>query len=463
MSSINITFESIRRQRTLSNVAATYVYAALLIAGPWIFIVIGLTGLSSASCPLSYGDACYDELPVFRSVVIYNSMISLILTSPLIFFCARYVSDELSANRFDNIFFTLLVVLAIFTAIMTATTVPFYLLTTTLDGPTKIASIQNATLLGCSWLLIPFLRAMQRHNIVLLAFGTGTFAMILTASIVRSPSSLSLLLVFNAGITLIDTILIATLVRQFGSSIKSDPGMLKSLTRFWELPAAGLAYAVGIWIDKIIMWHGAASGGLRVAGSLQTMPSYDTSMFWAQLASIPILAIFFVHVETRFSTLLKKFQGRLDQRASLRELRLTADALRLFVISNLLTLFVALAVVAATVILASFVFMNELGLRPGYMSIQRISLCAMVFHTVAMFCFMFLLYFDLRYQALLIVCAHLVFNTTLTLALLPAGATFYGYGNMLASALTLLLALILVSREMRWLIYHAFITNNTSL
>jgi uncharacterized membrane protein len=120
-------------------------------------------------------------------------------------------------------------------------------------------------------------------------------------------------------------------------------------------------------------------------------------------------------------------------------------------------------IVATTAILLSFVFMNELGLRPSYMSIQRISLCTMVFHTSAMLCFMFLLYFDLRDHALLVVSSHLVLNGVLTLAVLPAGPAFYGYGNMIASALTFLLAFGLVLREIRWLHFHAFITNNTSL
>ena len=53
-------------------------------------------------------------------------------------------------------------------------------------------------------------------------------------------------------------------------------------------------------------------------------------------------------------------------------------------------LFVALAIVATMTILLSFVFMNELGLRPDlHEHSARLSLCAMVFHTSAMFCFVF--------------------------------------------------------------------------
>jgi hypothetical protein len=43
------------------------------------------------------------------------------------------------------------------------------------------------------------------------------------------------------------------------------------------------------------------------------------------------------------------------------------------------------------------------------------------------------------------------------------GQAFYGYGSMVAAATTFLLAFVMLLRELPWLHYHAFITNNTSL
>ena len=101
------------------------------------------------------------------------------------------------------------------------------------------------------------------------------------------------------------------MVRRFGTKVTIDPGLKDSLRKNWELPAAGAAYALGLWIDKLIMWKGAPSGGLLVAGALQTMPSYDTAMFWAQLSSIPVIAVFFVHVETRFAAMFRIYHTRI--------------------------------------------------------------------------------------------------------------------------------------------------------
>jgi polysaccharide biosynthesis protein PelG len=455
---INTTLEWMTRQRGLGTIVLAYVYAAFLVAGPWIFTVVGIVALSAARCT-----AVCDELPVFRSIVIYNSLYALVVTSPLAFLCGRYVSGQLYAGRAQSVFFALVGALGVFCLITVVTVAPFYLVATTLDGPTQIAAIQCAFLIGVSWLLIPFLSVMKAHNAILLGFGANALSMVVFGLVLTNPSATRLLIAFNVSFAITDAILIGTIVREYGIDLERDPNLWQFAAWKWELPLTGLAYALGIWSDKLIMWFWAPSGGLSVAGVLRTMPAYDTAMFWAQLASIPIIAVAFVHVETRFSHLFRRFYGRLDQQASLRELTSTMAQLRTFVISNVISLFVALAIVAIMTILLSFVFMTELGLRPTYMSILRVSLWGMVFHTSSMFCFFFLLYFDLRRPALIIVCTFFVLNTVFTLALLPFGQALYGYGNMVAAAATFVLALTFLLRELPWLHYHAFVTNNTSV
>jgi uncharacterized membrane protein len=287
--------------------------------------------------------------------------------------------------------------------------------------------------------------------------------MFVFGSVLHGPQVASLLLAFNGSFAITNLILLGTVVCRFGSKVIVDPGLRDKLSKNWELPAAGAAYALGLWIDKIIMWHAAPSGGLLVAGALQTMPSYDTAMFWAQLSSIPIVAVFFVHVETRFSSLVRAYHKRMQQRASLRELNEISRNIGNHVLSSMFGLFAALALVAGMTIMLSFVFMAQFGLRPAYMGILRASLCSMVFYTSAMFCFTLLLHLDLRRPALQIVLTYLVLNGVLTTAFLPFGPDLYGYGNMIAATVSLLVGFGLVVRELSWLHYHAFITNNPSV
>jgi uncharacterized membrane protein len=253
------------------------------------------------------------------------------------------------------------------------------------------------------------------------------------------------------------------LVSHFGSKLIVDTELRAKLVRNWELPAAGGAYALGLWIDKIIMWHANSPDGLVVAGALQTMPNYDTAMFWSQLSSIPVIAVFFVHIETRFSTSIRRYHTRMQQRASLRELNEIAAHIKNYVLSSMFGLFLALAIVAGLMIMLSIVFMTQFGLRPAYMSTLRVSTCSMAFYTSAMFCFSFLLHLDLRRPALKIVSTFLILNFLLTLAFLPLGSSFYGYGNMIAASVSLLVGFSLVLNELSWLHYHAFVTNNPSI
>ena len=53
MSGINITIERMTRQPALTSIVAGYIYAALLVAGPWIFTMLGIVGLSSAGARLT--------------------------------------------------------------------------------------------------------------------------------------------------------------------------------------------------------------------------------------------------------------------------------------------------------------------------------------------------------------------------------------------------------------------------
>ncbi len=458
MNSVNNTIELMTRRGTLSGMFGAYLYAAFLVAGPWIFTVVGLLGLSAVSC-----DGFCDEMTVFRSIIIYNSMYALIVTSPLAFIIGRYASEQVQGGQNDTVFYALVVSLGIYALLCLGVVGPFYVLATTLDGPAAIASIYNAVLIGCSWLLIPFLGAVRAYVAVLAAFGVGSALMLAFGFVLRDPQAASLVLAFNCGFAITDLILLGAVVRHFGAKIVVDPDLRKRVRTKWELPAAGAAYALGLWIDKIIMWYSDSSTGLRVAGALLTMPSYDSAMFWAQLSSIPIIAVFFVHVETRFSALMRVYQARLQANASLRELNEIVKNISSHVVASMFGLFGALVAIAGIMIMVSFIFMDKIGLRPSYMGIFRVALCSMAFYTSAMFCFTLLLHLDLRRQALLVVSAFLVLNGAITLVLLPFGQYLYGYGNMIASTAALLIGFKLVLTELSFLHYHAFITNNPSI
>ena len=120
--------------------------------------------------------------------------------------------------------------------------------------PGTVAAIQNAFLIGVSWLLIPFLGVIKAHTAMLVAFGSNALAMIVLGCLLSKPSATALLLAFNASFAITDTLLIGTLVRRFGTHMKPDRSLLSFRAAEMGVAVAGLAYALGIWADKVVMW-----------------------------------------------------------------------------------------------------------------------------------------------------------------------------------------------------------------
>jgi len=459
MAGLGFALERMTQGRSLTSTAGAYVYAALLVAGPWIFTVLAIGGIDLAACPT---DDC-PGLPLFRSVIIYNALISAILTGPIAFVCTRFVSDQVWLKRDTSVTYAFVVAQGLFAAVALLVAGPLYLFAADLPGPDTVAGLQNLLLMGAAWLLIPFMGAIRSHVIVAVAFGAGAAVMVALIAIAPSSEPLRLLTAFNIGLTVIDLVLARRLLQEYGLGLVPDAALARTLRTHWDLPLIGLTCALGLWVDKLIMWFAAPVGVTTAGGAFRTMPNYDTPMFWAQLASIPILAVFFVHVETNFFRLSRAFYGSLAHGVSRRDLARMQARLSRFVMAKLFGLFVALAAVALIAILVSYVAIEPLGLRASQMGILRAALVGMVFQTSSSFCFIFLLYFDLRRHALAVSATYCVLNGTLTAALLPLGFPFFGYGNLLASALTFLLAVLILAHELPWLHFHAFITNNTSL
>jgi uncharacterized membrane protein len=458
MAGIGFALERLTQGRSLSLAAGAYFCAAFLVGGPWIFTILGIAGISLAACQAPCG-----AVLIFRSVIIYNSVFSLILTSPIAYVCTRYISDRIFVRKYESITFTFIAGLIAFSSFAAALAGPFYFLATTLTLPEKLASLQNLMLLGASWLLIQFLGALRSFVTVSVAFACSATVMVGLVALAFSSTPFWLLSAFNFGLCMIDFVLVWRLTREYGVRLSPDFGLLRTAFTHWELPLIGLTYSAGIWIDKLIMWIAAPPGAMRVAGALRTMPDYDTPMFWAQLATLPVAAVFFVHVETNFFRLCRGLYRRIPEHASLRELEQLMAHLGRFVLTSVVALFFALASIGALGILSSFVAIDHLGFRANQMPILRNAIIGMICHSSAMFCFIFFLYLDLKRPALVLSTGFLVLNGALTMALLPFGSTFFAFGNVLASVITFVAAIVLLMRELPWLLFHVFVTNNQSL
>ncbi|NDC57495.1 MAG: hypothetical protein EBZ50_01420, partial [Alphaproteobacteria bacterium] len=398
-----------------------YVHATFLVAGPWILTALTIAGISA------FAPAPQGVIQDFRTLLIYNFLFSILLASPIALPATRFASDEIYARRFESMQSALVVALLLFALVGFGTIAPLYALG--LSGPLALAAFQNFMLLGATWLVIPFLGTLRHYLSVSLAFIAAMAVTLTLLALQRAPDVAALLNTFSVGLAVALALLSARLAAAHGGAFRFEMRLLKPYLQFWELTAIGLVYSLSIWIDKIVMWIGAPGGIDRLSsGGFPTMPDYDSALFWAA-----------------------RSPGRRPRcRRAWRHLR------------SVFAMLAAGSVIAATAVLFSYAAIENLALLGSQAGMLRAGLIGVAFQTSAMLCMCLLLYFDLRRYALAITVASFLLNGGLTLAFLPLGPAYFGYGFMIAAMLTFLLALALLAKELPWLHFHAFVTTNAS-
>ena len=456
MAGIGFALERLVRKGHLTGISAAYVHATFLTVGPWLFTALAMAGISAL-----VGQTDTKDLWDFRSLLIYNFLFSLVLTGPIALPLTRFVSDELYARRTGAVASALTVGLALFALLGLLIVAPIYMLAPDLSPQTRLAAHTNFMLVGACWVIAPMLSALNGYKTVSFAFLCAMTVAILTTAFTTERTTLALQMNYNVALAAALVLLASRFTRAYGTSFQFERRLFTPYIRYWELPAIGLAYNLGIWIDKIVMWF-AAPAAAGAVGWFPTLPDYDAVMFWAQLTAIPVIAVFFVDIEPDFYRLFRRFYFCFEERASLREAVERMEKLGAFTLRSIIRLLALGVAIALTSIIASYPAIEYLGLRPGQAGMLRVALIGVVFQTTGMFCLCFLLYFDLRRQALAIAALFVLLNGALTAAFLPLGTAFYGYGYFISTLITFIAGLSLIIRELPWLHYHAFVTNNAA-
>lgn len=460
MAGIAFQLRALAEQRGVGRAVSAYTHAGFLVAGPWIFTVLALAGITLA---LKSTSSWY-EIQTFRSVIIYNFCASLIATGPISMLATRYIADQVYQRDTRFTVFALLGSVAAVALVLMPLAAFFYAWLTTLPTILTIMAIINFGLISVIWLTIPFLTILREYSRISWSFVAGFLLAVITCIVFADYLDATLiLLIFNLSLAIILTIIISRILSDFPGPVSIDPQWPGFVRRRWNLLPIGFFYFAGIWVDKLLIWFFSKADNVTIGALLKTTPVYDATMFKAQLLIIPAFIYFFVHVETGFYERFRILYASITNHATLRHIEAEMKRLADFVTGQLVVTFVLFLVACALLILALPVIHQPLGLEGVQMSIFRFGLIGTALHTVFLFCLIFLLYFDLRTNVLLLSGGFMLLNGVLTWASLGYGPVYYGSGYLAASAISLLVALMVLWRELPWLSYHAFVTNNDSL
>jgi uncharacterized membrane protein len=412
MAGIGWKLERLLERDTLASTLQAYLTGVAVTCAPWLLTTAVLVTLRALARGEGYTDFARIELLITLAYAV-----TLVLSAPVHVVISRYAADRLYEQRLDlvagplrtTLTATLFVFLAI-GAVVGALAAPSLSLAVSAALLTAIVAAQ--------WLLLAVGGGMSSPAGVLGAFAGGAATSVIAAVGLEHGIGLGArgyLFGFTCGQAVA---LAGMLFRIFHDlpATESQParGALRDAFRNYRvLATSALLVQLAIWADKICTW---AIRDARAASDLASA----CALAW--FAVIPAFTWIYLHVETSFYRVFRRYYGGIETGASLADLEASAAALRTEA-SRLMRGAATIQLAAlALASLAAPAVVDTLGLdRDATLSV-RLALVAASFEILALLGLLLLYYFDLRREALAAAAFQLVAIVVATTVALVAGA-----------------------------------------
>lgn len=458
MAGIGFTLRRLTQRDDLLGVFEGYAHSVLISAGPWLFTVFAIGGITFiASTPENL-----HALNSFRIVVIYNFAFSLVFSGSLILVATRYLADRIYLKNVEEGPGILLASFGILFVVGALVAGPFYGAWVELTPGMRVAAIANFQLVSGIWVASVFLTTLKDFNSVTATFGLGMATGFGAAVALEGAlGATGVMIGFNCGLGVILFGLTARIFAEYPHGIVRPFAFLGYFRRYWDLALSGLIYNLAVWADKWVMWMSPEREELP--SGMVSFPDYDSAMFLAYLTIVPALAVFMVAIETRFFEQYQTFYRDIQKHATLDRIRENHRNLLATLVDSSRSVVVLQICVCITAILVSPYLFERVGVPISQIGIFRLGVLGAMFHVLLLFVSIVLAYFDLRKILLFVHTIFLATSVGVSLLTLKWGFAWYGYGYVAASILTLVVAYLLLARELARLPYLAFVKSNASV
>ena len=424
-------------------------YSTALAGGPIFFSILCLILLAIFSTFLRQG-----EMSIFLVTIVYIFAFSLISTGVSQLLITRYLSDLIYVEKIERILPTFTTALGMTVIVQILIGLPF-VLSWNIAFVYKVTAFVLFIIIGCVWQLMTFLSAVKNYKVVLYAFVIGLgLGFILALVLGRKFGLTGFLHGYAIGQLVLFFILLSRIFIEFGSTSRPNFDMFRYFKVMPGLVIAGFCYNLGIWIDKIIFWF--SPEGSQIHSFLYAFTDYDGATFVAYLTVIPSYTYFFVKVETEFFSRIRFYFQAILNKASLKQIHETKENITATVKESL----IGLIKIQGVVTLICLFFSNELatlfGLPPLGALILEKALVAVFLQMLLLTLMIFMMYFDIKSQLVVVAAVFAVSNIVLTFLSLNLGYFFYGYGYLFACLLAVIASYILLNRHVQDLEYRTF-------
>jgi len=456
MAGIGFVLRDLVRRDDLLGVARAYGHSTVISCAPWLFTVLTLAALTL----LGPRFTTMDKAMLFRLLIIYNFAFSLVLTAPLLHTATRVFSDSIYRRSVEPTVTHLILLLIAGYGSGIVFAAPFYVFVADLAPGVAVAAVVNYMLVCGIWAVSIFLSAIKDYRTVTMSFLFGlAISFIGCLGLASAYGTSGMLWGFSLGLILLQASLIARILSEFPSVLVSPGEIWREYRQYPIIALGALAYGLGIWIDKWIMWF--APERHKMAGGLIFYPDYDGAMFLAFMTTIPAFAVFTLTAETDFFERYYDYHQGIRRHASLDRIKTTERA----VASTLLGAFRNIAVIQGTVtalaILLAPQIISVFGVTTLQISMFRIAALGAYFHVMFMFTTVNLAYFDQQATNLRLHASFLLANALFTWGAAQLGFRFYGYGYFLASLTAFALSATAMAQALTRMRYLTFVTGGS--
>ncbi|ROQ19104.1 exopolysaccharide Pel transporter PelG [Gallaecimonas pentaromativorans] len=451
MAGIGFEIRKILRKNTLLSVFEAYGYAGLIGSGPWVLSILGLMliGIFSLGYVVPQG-----LIVQFLTAVTYLMAGSLILTGGSQLMLTRYVSDLFFLKRNDEVLPNLLgsvLVTSIGAGVIAAIVWPF------IPAGVEVKVLMASAFVSLSdlWLVVIFLSGMKDYRLILTTMLGGYTLMVLLALALRHWQLEGLLLAFLIGKTVLLFSFLFVIMRRYPGSSLISFGFLQKKHVFYSLFFCGLFYNLGVWADKFIFWFYPTTSE-AIFGPLRASPIYDLPIFLAYLSIIPGMAVFLVRMETDFAEQYDRFYNAVREGASLQEIYHLKDEMVRTARTGIYDIFKIQGITVVVLLLWGQNLLELIGIDPNYATLLYIDVVGVGVQVVLLSILNVMFYLDKRHSALVLTGLFMACNASLTYLSILAGPHFYGYGFALATVISSMVGLVVLSRQFQELEYETF-------
>jgi len=456
MAGIGFELRILSRRHSIGGPLVSLGHATWLSSGPLVLTAVGLLAIHL----LTFNRVPASEFTLFTVMLTYASILALITASPIAVLVTRLVADCVYQGRQADIppLFVGTLACAALAAAMAGALIWGVLLV--LPASVAVSAWALSQSIALLWVAVIFLGTLKDYAGVTGAFLAGVLVSVSTALMLRrlGLDIGGMMWSMTAG-NMTTSLWLAARILFAVPGLRVDPlsglqRIYRGLRRFPLLAVGAATGALGIWIDKWVMW--SSSLGQTVSAGLLYAPIYDSAMFASFLIIVPALAAFIIHVETELYTRLRRFLSRVLNHGTLDEIEREAESLGVTIRASMFHLFIVQAAITACAILALPLIVEMLGMPFRQIPVMRLGLLGSLFHLLFLLCCSVLLFINRQTAYCALQILFLALNGLLTWIFVQFGPDLSGMGYFAAAITCGAIAYFWLDRTLRDLVYLTF-------